>query len=428
VPLYLGTALQIWVEQALMAMVVGSMISTLIAGPVMAEVFRKEREAYAWSRQALEHVAPDELELRMLACVRNSRCTPGMLSLMELLASEPPAQPALHVLHFYDVARGKHHHDADWRYHQRIQDCDHKLADDAVTQVNCAVDVFACATGLVIRQIDAGDRGTTANAKAVRRWTEDVRAGVLLVPYHKDQHYDGKMICRLEDRRQFNREVLERAPCTAGILADRPFRSGGTTFQLPAKISPSNKEAAGNQGNETRVAAVFLGGPDDREAVALACRLARNNSVRLTLMHFVLRGAHDRVVATARPDIEVVVHDDHDVSVGAADPDDECMSAFRQAYVAKERAAYAEKAVTGPTDVVEALRGMAGAYALVVAGRGGRQPPELVVGLEGWSECEEVGPVGEILESDESLDMGSVLVIQQKMAPPFHPELPPPGT
>jgi hypothetical protein len=84
--------------------------------------------------------------------------------------------------------------------------------------------------------------------------------------------------------------------------------------------------------------------------------------------------------------------------------------------------------VTGPTDVVEALRGMAGAYALVVAGRGGRQPPELVVGLEGWTECEEVGPVGEILASDESLDMGSVLVVQQKTAPPFHPELPPPGT
>lgn len=55
-------------------------------------------------------------------------------------------------------------------------------------------------------------------------------------------------------------------------------------------------------------------------------------------------------------------------------------------------------------DVVEALRGMAGAYALVVAGRGGRQPAEQVVGLEGWAECAEVGPVvGEILASDESL-------------------------
>jgi hypothetical protein len=68
------------------------MISTLIDGPVMAEVFCKEREAYAWSRQALEHVTPDELELRMLACEHNARCTPGMLSIVEP-QGRPPGGP-----------------------------------------------------------------------------------------------------------------------------------------------------------------------------------------------------------------------------------------------------------------------------------------------------------------------------------------------
>ncbi|GJM99427.1 hypothetical protein PR202_ga16523 [Eleusine coracana subsp. coracana] len=82
----------IWAEQALMAMVVGSMISSLVAGPVLAEVFLKERDAYACSHQALEHADEEEEEeeeedhLRMLACVRNARCTPGMLSLLELLS------------------------------------------------------------------------------------------------------------------------------------------------------------------------------------------------------------------------------------------------------------------------------------------------------------------------------------------------------
>ncbi|KAL6655121.1 hypothetical protein ACP70R_005947 [Stipagrostis hirtigluma subsp. patula] len=429
----------IWAEQALMAMVVGSMISTIIAGPVFAAVFRTEKEAYACSGQALEHMAsPEEEELRMLACVHGARGTPGMLSLVELLASEPRAQPTVHVLHFYGVARRQ----AGPRlYHRRVQDSEHKRMGsrhDAATQVNCAVDVFASATGLAIRQVDAGDRGAATNAKAVRRWTEDVRAGLLLVPYHKDQHYDGRMVCRRDDRRQLNLEVLARAPCTAAILADRPFRRSGTTFQLPTKMSTS-MEAAGSQGDETvttRVAAVFLGGPDDREAVAIACRLAKNESVRLTVIRFVLRGAqHGRAAATSSADdatggeVSVVVNnDDATGGGGGGDPDEECMAAFRRAYVAKERAAYAEKAVTGPMDVVEALRGMAGAYALLVAGRGGRQPEELVVGLEGWAECAKVGPVGEILASDGSLEMGSVLVVQQKAPPPFHPDLPPPAT
>lgn len=403
----------IWAEQALMAMVVGSMISTLIAGPVLAEVFRKERNAYACSPQALEHAAvtdaaaaeEDDHHLRMLACVRNARCTPGMLSILELLSSKPWSQPALHMLHFYNLVDGR---------------------DAAATQVTCAVDVFACATGLAIRQVDAADRGTTANAKAVRRWTEDVRAGVLLVPYHKDQHFDGRMVCRREDRVQFNREVLERAPCTACVLADRPFRSGGATFQLPAKMSTTTDKLT------THVAAIFLGGPDDREALALACRLARTESVTLTLVRFLLPrsgASHDDATETRGDDaaVQVVVHGDAagGVVVSVADPDEACVAAFRREYVAKERAEYAERAVAGPADVVEALRGMAGAYALLVAGRGGRQPTELVAGLEGWAECKEVGPVGEILASDESLEMGSVLVVQQKtVPPPLQPDLP----
>lgn len=430
--------MQIWAEQALMAMVVGSMISSVIAGPVFAVMFRKEREAYACSHQALEHLGPDQ-KLRMLACVHGARGAPGMLSLVELLASKPRAQPTIHVLHLFDVARK---HVGPKHYHKRIQlDNDDKHIDrrnDAATQVNWAVDVFTCATGLVIRQIDTADRGTTVNAKAINRWTEDVRAGLLLIPYHKEQHYDGKMVCPRQDRRQLILEVLERAPCTTGILADRPFRSGGTSFQLPAKISAS-EEISRNPGNQTagtHVAAVFLGGPDDREAVAFACRLAKNDTVSLTVIRFVLRGEHD-LAEDRRPSasadhidgevLSIVIHDDADAGVGVVgdDPDEDCMSAFHRAYVAKELAAYVEKAVGGPMDMVAALRGMAGAYALVVVGRGGQQPAELVVGLEGWAECAEVGPVGEILASDESLEMGSVIIMQQKtVPPPFHLDLP----
>ena len=411
-----------------MAMVVGSMISTIIAGPVFAVVFRKEKEAYECSRQALEDMAPDQ-ELRMLACVHGPHGAPGMLSLLELLASKPREQPAIHVIHFFDVAR-KNAAAPRQQYHRRVQDSEHKLMDrrqEATTHVNWAVDVFTCATGLVIRQVDAGDRGSAVNAKTLRRWTEDVRPGILLLPYHREQHYDGTMVCRREERRHLNVEMLERAPCTAAVLADRPFRRCGASLQLPTKISTSTEAAGNQQGDEKvtiHIAAVFLGGPDDREAVALACRLAKNDSVRLTAVRFVLCGntrEHDRVATTSPDDI------DGEVSVVVQDPDEECVAAFHREYVAKERAAYSEKAVTGPMDVVEALRGMAGAFALVVAGRGGRQPAELVVGLEGWTECAEVGPIGEILASDPSLEMGSVLVVQQKTAPPFHLDLPEPS-
>ncbi|CAM0952807.1 unnamed protein product [Alopecurus aequalis] len=434
----------IWAEQALMAMVMGSMISTVIAGPVFAKVYHKEREAYLSSgHRSLERlVVPEQSsELSMLACVHGARGAPGMLSLVELLASEPGVQPAVHVLHLYDAAR-KHALAGTGgakRYHAQVQlDGDKRLdrLNDAATQVNWSVDLFASVTGLVIRQIDAGDRGPVTNLKTVRRCTEEVRADVLLVPYHKEQHYDGQMVCRWEDRRRLCLGTLERAPCTVAVLADRPFRSGGTSFQLPTKISTS-EETLGNPRDDratapTHVAAVFLGGPDDREALAFACRLVKNDTVGLTVIRFVQRCKHDHAddgrVQTTRAhdhaDGEVSVLVDSDV-VGD-DPDEGCMAAFHRDYVAKELALYVEKAVSSPADVVDALRGMAG-YALVVVGHGGRQPAGLVAGLERWVECVEMGPVGDILASDESPEMGSVIIVQQKkfMLPPL--DLDPPA-
>jgi hypothetical protein len=87
--------------------------------------------------------------------------------------------------------------------------------------------------------------------------------------------------------------VLELALCTVGIFTDRPFWRGGASFQLPTKISTSEETtAARNQGDQkvgTQIAAIFLGGPDDRESVVFACRLAKNDgAIRLTVIRLVL--------------------------------------------------------------------------------------------------------------------------------------------
>jgi hypothetical protein len=77
--------------------------------------------------------------------------------------------------------------------------------------------------------------------------------------------------------------VLELAPCTVGA-----------SFQLPTKISTSEETTAarnrqGDQKVGTQIAAVFLGGPDDRESVAFACHLAKNDgAIRLTVIRLVL--------------------------------------------------------------------------------------------------------------------------------------------
>ncbi|KAM3385979.1 hypothetical protein ACQJBY_009562 [Aegilops geniculata] len=80
---------------------------------------------------------------------------------------------------------------------------------------------------------------------------------------------------------------------------------------------------------------------------------------------------------------------------------------FYENYAAREMAMYVEK-------VVETLEAMAGMFSLVAVGRGGQQPKELLVGLDEWAEAgRELGAMAEILVSNTSMEMGSMLIMQQ---------------
>uniref|UniRef100_J3MV36 Cation/H+ exchanger transmembrane domain-containing protein n=1 Tax=Oryza brachyantha TaxID=4533 RepID=J3MV36_ORYBR len=296
----------VWAEQALYAMIIGNLISTLLAGPVVAVVRRKEEEAYRTRHQAIESLGAEQ-ELRMLACAHIAHAAPGILSLVELLVSEPQEQPAVHVLHLFGVSGERVERTP---YHQRIREDGgggRRIGGggcDAITQMNTIVDLFSRATGIWFRQIDVVSRGAALDAGAVCRSAEDLHACLLLVPCHKEQRYDGKMACRLDERRELN-------------------------------------------------------------------------------------------------------HDEGDV-------DERFLWRFYERYASRELAMYVEKVVESPADVEETLDGMAGMFSLVIVGRGGRHPPELLAGLDRWADAAGVmGPAAEILASNDSLEMGSVLVMQQ---------------
>ncbi|TKW11662.1 hypothetical protein SEVIR_6G247200v4 [Setaria viridis] len=401
----------VWAEQALYAMIIGNLISTLIAGPAAAAVLRREKEAYRTRHQAMESLGPEQ-ELRMLACLHGAHAAPGILSLVELLVSAPQEQPAVPVLHFFEAPRDL----AAVRtpYHQQARgDEDKGGGPDAVTQMNRVVDVFARATGISFRQVDVVSLGAARDSAAACRAAEDAHAGLLLVPCYKEQRFDGRMACRLEERWWLNQEVLARAPCTVGLLVDRPYRGTGTSFQTPIGVAPESGRTLVHPCSDRTVthvvAAVFLGGPDDREAVSFASRLAENPAIGLTVFRFVKRSTYDAVTSsTSRKGGE------EDVEFQDGGVDERFLWRFYENYASREMAMYVEKMVEGPADVVETLEGMAGMFALVVVGRGGRQPVELIAGLERWAEAgTEIGPVAEILASNESLEMGSVLVMQQ---------------
>ena len=411
--------MQVWAEQALYAMIIGNLASTLVAGPAAAVVLRKEKEAYAKRHQAMESLG-EEQKLRVLTCSHSAHSTPALLSLVELLVTEPETQPAVHVLHLFD---GGHKRAAaiaaaassTTPYHQQILD-EYDAGQEDITDMNTVVDLYWRATGVAFRQIDVvGGSSASKDVDAVCRYAADTHTTLLLLPCFKEQRYDGKMACRLEERRELNEGVLARAPCTVGLLIDRPYRSIGASFQVPCSVDTSTRtllHPCSDRAVTHVIAAVFLGGPDDREAVSVASRLADNPNIGLTVFRFVKRSTYDSVMSSSS---RAAAGDERlDMPLNEGDADERFMWRFYEMYASRELAMYVEKVVESPADVVETLDAMAGMFSLVIVGRGGRQPVELLAGLDRWTEAgKEMGAVAEILASNASMEMGSVLVMQQ---------------
>lgn len=188
------------------------------------------------------------------------------------------------------------------------------------------------------------------------------------------------------------KQVLRNAPCSVGVLVDRGF---GLVENISTMVRAFN------------VAVIFIGGKDDREALAYAGRVARHPGVKLTVIRFLLdnnsetasrRGGNFRT-NTAEQEEEMKL-------------DDECFAHFYEGHVAGGHVTYMEKHLANSAETYATLRSLEGQYALIIVGRGGRVNSILTLGMNDWQQCPELGPIGDVL-SGSDFSRTTVLIIQQ---------------
>jgi hypothetical protein len=286
-------------------------------------------------------------------------------------------------------------------------------------QVAAAVHGFTIYDAAVpVRQMTAISNLASMDAD-VRNGVEDARASLVIVPFHKEQRYDGRMVSRREGRRQLNQRILQRAPCTVGVLVERHLpsisvaehgdRHGDVEEQsTAASTSPREEEQVEQEAAVVHhVVAVFLGGPDDREAVAYATRLAAHPSVSVTVSRFRPTKPEVRTLNVVGVDQEQETYED-----------EEFMAEVYARFVAPGRVSYTETYVSNGVETLNSLSAMVGMCSLFVVGKGGGGETwaAMTRGMGGLDEedCPELGPVGELLASDDFLGCSSsVLVLQQ---------------
>ncbi|KNA11595.1 hypothetical protein SOVF_133650 [Spinacia oleracea] len=243
-----------------------------------------------------------------------------------------------------------------------------------------------------------GDRVTIRRAMALATYNTmhqeicnlagDSIVNLIVLPFHNGPSSDEQTYTNLTGFRYVNRKVLRNAPCSIAIMVDRGF---GAINQILNSSS-----------NTLNTVVIFIGGKDDREALAYAGRIAYQRGVKLTVMRFLVDtdAENNNIKKTYEQEEEMK-------------QDDECFANFYEKHVAGGTVSYLEKHLVNSSQAYNTLQSLEGKYELFIVGRGGRVNSLLTMGMNDWEECPELGPLGDILSGPNFSITASVLIIQQ---------------
>ncbi|CAF1926110.1 hypothetical protein HID58_065043 [Brassica napus] len=375
-------------------------ITTLLSGVISSLLLRTQEKGFSHQKTSLEFHDTKE-ELRVLTCVYGVRQARGLISLISALngVSSSPFTP--YLMHLIPLSKKRK---TELLYHELDEDGvnsnggDDEFGTNEGLEINDSIDSFTRDRKVMIRQVKRVALMENMHEE-ICNGSEDLHVSIVFLPFHKHQRIDGKTTNDGEVFRDMNRKVLKQAQCSIGIYVDRNI----TGFhQLHGFESVQH------------VAALFFGGPDDREALSLCQWLINNSQIHLTIIQFVAYGSEtENLVGDA------VTKENNDVLmeiVGNDQTNDETDRTFLEEYynrfVTTGQVGFIEKRVSNGEQTLTILREIGEMYSLFVVGKN-RGGCLMTSGMNDWEECPELGTIGDFLASSNMDVNASVLVVQR---------------
>ncbi|KAK7316588.1 hypothetical protein RJT34_00166 [Clitoria ternatea] len=200
-------------------------------------------------------------------------------------------------------------------------------------------------------------------------------ASLIILPFHVKWGQDGSIEYKDSNIRSVNTKVMEKAPCSIGILVNR-----GSYSKL-------------NSSSNCLVAMIFIGGVDDREALCFAKRSIRESHSKLVVYRLILKGS--------------------DVKSWDIMLDDEVLREV-QGYGEFDNVIYEEVVIEDASETTVFLNNVANKFDFIIVGRRNGITSAQTSGLEHWTEYLELGVVGDLLASPDLETRASILVVQQQ--------------
>ncbi|KAA8542522.1 hypothetical protein F0562_023674 [Nyssa sinensis] len=359
------------------ALVVISVALTAVFVQVLVKYLYDPSRKYAgYQRRNIMH-SEDEGKLQVLTCIHRVDNVTAVIKLLD--ASNPTRETPItvYVLHLIEL-QGQatplfiSHQVQKRTVTSRSYSEDIILAFSKYERLNWGAVTIQAFTAISPQRLMHEDICTLAL---------DTLASIVILPFHQKWAIDGSIESEDHCLRTLNFSVLNRAPCSVGILVDRG-QSGSSSSSEPAQAS-------------YHVAMIFVGGNDDQEALTYAKRMAKCSNVSLTVIRLI--SLDDEDLKNIGKSLDLQVLDDVKLNNGG-----------------NRRVKYIEQVVKDGRETAQKVCPMINDYDLVIVGRRNNLRSPQTAGLEQWSEFPELGVIGELLALSELKSRASVLVVQQQ--------------
>ncbi|OMO85884.1 Cation/H+ exchanger [Corchorus capsularis] len=381
-------------NQSYPLMVLSILAMTALIEPIISFTYKPARHIVEHKNRTIQRLETNS-ELKILACLHSMRNLMGTLGLLDL--SHSPNQTLISVIAIHLLELSERATTGMLIVHDEYRGTgtDSSRAKTETSQIVSAFENFGqIYEGMTIQTMTVVSPYTTMHMD-ICSLAEDKCVNLIVLPFHRELKPDGKIGDGDPNFTEVNENVFINAPCSVGLLIDRGIGSKRFDSQnISAKFAG-------------QIAMVFIGGPDDREALAYAWKMAAGHvQVHLTVARFL--PAKDPMKSNLENKIPNEVDREKQI-------DDDYIEELKLKTSMNNIVwiNFVDKIVNSGDETLAALKAMGDGFALYVIGRRKGEESLVTSGLSDWGCCPELGTLGDTLGSSNFAWQSSILIVQQ---------------
>ncbi|MCL7036605.1 hypothetical protein MKW94_005314 [Papaver nudicaule] len=351
--------------------------------PIIKVLYNSKK--YSVQRRTIQHLAPNT-ELRMLVCIQNQDNVPAAIHLLKASNPTRNSQIRVYLLHIVELVGRATPLFMAHKKNQRptsTQGVSGRIVNVFNRYEENNIETISVKSYTAVSPFDAMHIDVCSMAL-------NKKICLIIIPFHKQLDSTTKLFTQNVGFKAVNKEIINKASCSVGVILDRGLL-GGFRFVFASWLS-------------YHVSVLFIGGADDREALAYSARMSQHPSISFTL-------------------VRVVMSNDIPDYFDERLLDDEAFGDTRQSMAGNDQFVYMEEFVKDRPGFLSLIQSMANDYQLLMVGK--TQEPNLLcaIGIGEWNDDEptELGIVGDMIASDLG-GKATLLVMQQQRLKRRHPK------